>query len=94
MFSTHQFVANFVTSLQLVKPQGRVGHEAQQSPVRWIPLPSGPMKINVDAALAKNSAKVAAAAVACDFNGKFLGASAVVLDGRMEPDTIEAITCK
>jgi ribonuclease HI len=52
------------------------------------------MKINVDAALAKNSAKVAAAAVARDFNGKFLGALAVVLEGRMEPDTVEAIACK
>jgi hypothetical protein len=52
------------------------------------------MKINVDAALAKNLAKVAAAAPAHDFNGKFLGASAVVLEGRMEPDTVEAIACK
>ena len=72
-----------------MKLQGRVGHETQQSPVRWIPPPSELMKINVDAALAKNSAKVIAAAVARDFNGKFLGASAVVLDGRMEPNMIE-----
>jgi hypothetical protein len=91
--STHQFVANFVASLQLVKPRGRVGHEAQRSLVRWIPPPSGLMKINADAALAKNSAKVAEVAVAHDFNGKFLGASVVVLDGQMEPDTVEAIAC-
>ena len=58
------------------------------------PPPSRMMKINVDATLAKNSAKVIAAAVARDFNGKFLGASAVVLEGRMEPDTVEAIACK
>jgi hypothetical protein len=86
--STHQFVANFVASLLLVKPQGRVRLEAQQSPVQWIPPPSGLMKINVDTALAKNSAKVVAAAVARDINGKFLGASTVVLEGRMEPNKV------
>ena len=52
------------------------------------PPPSRMMKINVDAALAKNSAKVVATVVAHDFSGKFLGASA------MEPDTVEAIACK
>ena len=52
------------------------------------------MKINVDTALAKNSSKVVVVAVARDFRGKFLGASAVVLEGRMEPNTVEAIACK
>jgi ribonuclease HI len=52
------------------------------------------MKINVDAALAKNSRIVAAAAVARDMAGRFLGASGVVSEGRMEPDTVEAIACK
>jgi hypothetical protein len=52
------------------------------------------MKINVDAALAKNSGVVVAVAVARDTAGRFLGATAVVLEGRMEPDTVEAIACK
>jgi len=77
-----------------MKPQGRVRLEAQQSLVRWIPPPSELMKINVDAALAKNSTKVFAGAVAQDINGKFLGASTVILEGRMELDTVEAIMCK
>jgi hypothetical protein len=92
--STHQFVSNFVANIELVKPQGRVTAETQGSPVRWIPPPIGLMKINVDAAMAKNLGIIAAAAVARDANGRFLGASAVVLEGRMEPETVEAIACK
>ena len=92
--STHQFIANFVASLQLMKPQGRVRLEAQQSLVRWIPPPSELMKINVDTALAKNSRVIAAAAVARDAMGKFLVASAVVMEGLLEPNTVEAIACK
>jgi hypothetical protein len=44
------------------------------------------MKINVDAALAKNSGVVAV--------GKFLGASTVVMEGLLEPNMVEAIACK
>jgi hypothetical protein len=51
-------------------------------------------KINVDTALANNSGVVAAAMVARDVVGKFLGGSAVVMEGRMKPDTVEAIACK
>jgi hypothetical protein len=52
------------------------------------------MKINVDTALAKNLGVVATAAVARDVVGKFLGASVVVMEGLLEPNTVEAIACK
>jgi hypothetical protein len=52
------------------------------------------MKINVDAALAKSSGSVIAAAIARDFTGRFLGASTVVMEGSLEPETMEAIACK
>jgi len=52
------------------------------------------MKINVDATLAKNSGIVVATAVARDFVGRFLRASAVVMEGSLEPETVEAISCK
>ena len=68
--------------------------EEHGSSVWWIPLPIGLMKINVDVALAKNSVVVIAAAVARDATRKFLGASAGVMEGRMVPKTVEAITCK
>ena len=76
--STHQFVTNFVANLQYAKPQRRVWPEVPRSPARWIPPPAGLMKINVEAALAKNLGVVAAAALARDTAGRFLGATAVV----------------
>jgi hypothetical protein len=50
------------------------------------------MKINVDAALAKSLGSVVATAVARDFSRRFLGASTVVMEGSLEPKTMEAIT--
>jgi hypothetical protein len=41
------------------------------------------MKINVNTALAKNSGVVIAAVVARNAAGKFLGALAVVMEGRL-----------
>ena len=79
-----------MANLELVKPQGR----AHGSLVRWIPPPIGLMKINVDTTLAKSLGVVAAAAVARDVVGKFMGASAVVMEGLLEPNTVEAIACK
>ena len=91
---THQFVTNSVADVQYAKPQRRVRPEVHRSLARWIPLPTGLMKINVDVALAKKSGVVAAVAVARDTAGRFLGASAVVLEGRMETNMVETIACK
>ena len=44
--------------------------------------------------LAKSLGVVAAAAVARNAVGKFLGASAMVMEGLLEPNTVEAIACK
>jgi hypothetical protein len=50
------------------------------------------MKINVDVvALVKSSGSVAAAAVARDFTGRLFGASVVVMEGGLEPETMEVI---
>ena len=78
LLSTHQFVTNFVANLQYAKPQRRVWPEVPRSPARWIPPPAGLMKINVEAALAKNLGVIAATVVARDTAGRFLGATAVV----------------
>jgi hypothetical protein len=51
--------------------------------MRWIKTPRGFAKINVDAATSKNSTMASVAAVARDEDGKFLGASALVLEGKI-----------
>jgi len=52
------------------------------------------MKVNVDAAVSKNAGRASAAAVARDANGLFLGASAVVMTGMTDPETIEVLACR
>jgi ribonuclease HI len=54
----------------------------------------GSDKVNVDAAVSKNSATGAIAAVARSREGTFLGASAVVLRGVTDPETLEAMACR
>ena len=60
----------------------------------WIPPPSGRIKINVDAAVGKNTGRGSVAAVARDEMGVFVGASSLVFPGRTEAETLEALACR
>jgi hypothetical protein len=51
-------------------------------------------KINVDAALSKNTGVASVAAITRDAAGSFLGASAFVLESIFDPETIEALACR
>ena len=61
---------------------------------KWIPPPADTMKINVDAAISKNTGRAAAAAVARDGMGAFQGASVLVIQGITDPESMEAIACR
>jgi hypothetical protein len=52
---------------------------------RWLPPPQDVTKINVDAAISKNTGLASAAAVARDEMGTFLGASSIVMAGITDP---------
>jgi ribonuclease HI len=52
------------------------------------------IKINVDAAMSKNTRRGLVAAVARDDTGQFVGASAVVLSGQGAAETVEALACR
>ena len=56
--------------------------------------PSGVVKINVDAALSKNTSTASAVAIARDEDGRFMGASAPVLRGIVDPEVMESIACR
>ena len=56
--------------------------------------PSGVVKINIDAALFKNTSTASAAAIARDEDGRFMGASALVLQGIVDPEVVESIACR
>ncbi|KAK1666385.1 hypothetical protein QYE76_054544 [Lolium multiflorum] len=77
------------------------GHQPRRTPPgdggrvpRWIPPPAGVMKINVDAAVSKNTGLGAVAAVARNAEGVFCGASTVVLPGKTDAETLEALACR
>lgn len=89
--STHSFVENFLSELNKEKPRVE-SHKGERPPApRWIPPPQGMIKINVDAALSKNSSTIAVAAVARDEAGIFQGASALVVAGVSSPEIAEAM---
>ena len=50
--------------------------------------------LNVDGGLSRDGTRGAAAAVCRDQNGSFLGASAVVFEGLVDPPTLDAHACK
>ena len=89
--STHSFVEKFLSELNMEKPRAE-NHRVERPPApRWIPPPQGMMKINVDAALSKNSSMTVIAAVARDEAGIFQGASALVVTGVSSPEIAEAL---
>jgi len=89
--STHSFVEKFLSELNMEKPWAK-NHKGEQPPApRWIPPPQGMMKINIDAALSKNSSMAAVAAVARDEAGIFQGASALVVTGVSSPEIAETL---
>jgi len=96
--STHSFIERFIADLEMATLKSERLGSAPACAVptaasRWIPPPPGLMKVNVDAALSKNSDLVALAAVARDGRGIFLGASALVLNGITDPETAEVLAC-
>jgi len=91
--STHCFVDRFMFDLDLSSPQSEITASKGRVP-RWIPPPGGIVKINVGAALSKNSRGASAATVARDASGKFMGASSVVMRGIIDPETMEVLALR
>ena len=94
--SVHCFVENFISDLNQCGEQEqkcRVATTCQSGP-RWIAPPQGMIKVNVDAAVGKNSGRGAVAAVARSDNGVFLGASVITFPGQTDAETLEALACR
>jgi ribonuclease HI len=88
-------VERYLEELMMIKPvQGSSRGGLPASLSGWLPPPPGLAKINVDAAMAKTSDHSAAAAVARDEAGIFLGASVLVMDSITSPEAVEMIACQ
>jgi hypothetical protein len=95
--STNCFVEKFISELGMIKKLVREQNRQRIHPTtrsQWIPPPSDMTKVNVDVALSKNSGICSVAGIARDGEGRFLGASALVLDGSFNPETMEAMACR
>jgi hypothetical protein len=58
------------------------------------PPPAGVVKINVDAAVRKNTCRGSVTAVARDDQGNFVGASTRGFPRRTDAETLEALACR
>ena len=66
----------------------RHGHDGAGQACAWA------MLFNLDAALSKNTSTALAAAIARDEDGRLMGASALVLQGIVDPEVIGSIACR
>ena len=66
---------------------------AQRKAVGWLPPPADKAKLNSDGAISMDGRRGAVAAIWRDKNGKYMGASAVVYEGLVDPASLEAQAC-
>jgi hypothetical protein len=94
--STYAFVNVFLSELkQIAKPSARQGDQNKtlRDP-KWIPPPSNMAKMNVDAVVSKIGNKGAALAFCRDSGGNYLGSSAVIFSGIIDPTVLETLACR
>ena len=95
--STHCFVQRFISELdQIQKPerQRETGGATVPNRLAWIGPPNGVVKLNVDAGVARKKELGAVAAVARTATGEYLGASAVIFYGIIDPEVLEAMAVR
>jgi ribonuclease HI len=94
--STHLFAERFIQDLRAgeLRAQRCFAPPARGAAHTWIPPPQGMIKINVDATMGKGTGSGSVAEIARSESGEFMGASAVVLNGKTDPETLEAMACR
>lgn len=96
--STHLFVTRFIAELDQIRDP-RSSHAISAVPrtvlqEKWIPPPEGCIKLNVDAGFSTEH-NVGAGAVICrDRDGAYLGSTTLVIQGLVDPASLEAIACR
>lgn len=95
-FATCSFISNFLHDLSSLDDSMKKMHGGSRAhlPSKWIAPPMGCVKGNVDGAICSARSKCAAAAIFRDDNGVFQGASALVMEGIIEPACVEAMACR
>jgi hypothetical protein len=99
--STYHFVESFLTDLEQSKGVAtksacvtRAAAAPKPCSPAWIPPPAGVVKVNVDAAVARNKDHGAIAAVTRTAAGEYLGSSSVIMTGISDPEILEALAVR
>ena len=89
------FIRRFLEDLDIVESQKSrpVPLSAAPRARTWLPPEGEAVKFNCDGALSILGDKGAAAVICRDKSGKFLGASALVFEGLIDPASLEAHAC-
>jgi hypothetical protein len=87
-------VDKFLVDLKLSTPLPKERPMRPSLGPKWIPPPPGLFKVNVDAATSKNSLISLFVAVVRDTEGRFMGASLVVVKGVTDPETLKAFAIR
>jgi hypothetical protein len=80
--------------MQSEQPKGKVALVMGNPKPQWLAPPEGVMKINMDASVSKNLKVASVADVVHDTTGSFLGALTMVLEGILDPETLEVLACR
>lgn len=95
LMSTWCFVKKFLEDLEIANNRQPKVHVTpiQRSEPKWIPPASETANFNVDGGLSRQGDRGAAAVVCRDDKGCYLGASAIVFEGLVDPASLEAHAC-
>ena len=95
--STFTFVSKFMDDMELAgfsedsKTTKTIGNK-QPTP-KWIPSPEGFLKFNVDGVVVRSENKGAIGVICRDSSGNYVAASAMVINGLVDPPSLEALAC-
>lgn len=99
--STHLFIQRYLDEIRgcdfMQKKARAASSFPSQRPApiqRWVPPPDDASKLNVDGAVAKTANKGAVGVICRDAQGNYMGASAMVLDGVLDLEILEAHACR
>jgi hypothetical protein len=95
--TTFGFISSFLNDMDLAGfcegKEMTPSRKTIQFPPKWIVPPDGFLKFNVDAAVARSGDKGTMGVMCRDSSGNYVAASAIVINGLVDPPSLEAMAC-
>ena len=95
--STFGFISKYLDDLELAgvseKSTATMPVKTKQHALKWIAPPEGFLKFNADGAVARTGDKGAVGVICRDSAGNYIAASANIINGLVDPPSLEAMAC-